>query len=106
VTWLGTAYDNPLNPAILEGMATPRCSEVRAVQPGSLLSAQLPSNDICRSFFLYRATYQNAAADEHGYRVAIAQDRADEFWQLVGYAMLLCISIATMVFGSSVVRHK
>jgi hypothetical protein len=60
ITWAGSIADHPIDTAITVGMMSPECAEVRAMPAGSLLSASLPNNDVCRSFFLYRATFSDA----------------------------------------------
>jgi hypothetical protein len=60
---------------------------------GSLLSASLPNNDLCRSFFLYRATFSDATDDAGAYAASVMQDRIDEFRQLIGYVGVLSLVV-------------
>ncbi|CAN7795632.1 hypothetical protein LJR034_004058 [Caballeronia sp. LjRoot34] len=65
---------------------------------GSLLSASLPNNDICRSFFLYRATFSDATDDAGPYVASVMQDRIDEFGQLIGYVAVLSLVVVWTIF--------
>jgi hypothetical protein len=89
IAWAGSIADHPIDTAITAGMTSPACAEVRAMAAGSLLSASLPNNDICRSFFLYRPTFSDATDDAGAYAASVMQDRIDEFRQLIGYAAVL-----------------
>ncbi|KGT02072.1 hypothetical protein JT30_5924 [Burkholderia pseudomallei] len=76
VTWIGAAVDHPVERAIVDGMAAPECAQVRAMPAGSLLSARQPDSAVCRSFFLYRAAYVDAASNAPGYSAAVMRARA------------------------------
>jgi hypothetical protein len=99
VTWAGSSYDHPVDRSIVAGMAAPECAEVRAMRAGSLLLANLPDSDVCRSSFLYRATFSDAVDDPHSYMASVMQDRIGEFRQLVGYVCLLWIAVVGAVIG-------
>ncbi|SOE96676.1 hypothetical protein SAMN05414139_09654 [Burkholderia sp. D7] len=99
ITWAGSIVDHPIDTAITAGMTSPACAEVRAMAAGSLLSASLPNNDVCRSFFLYRATFSDAAADAGAYATSVMQDRIDEFWQLIGYVGVLSLAVVGTTFA-------
>jgi len=88
-TWLGVSYDFPTDAAILSGMNAPECASVRAVPAGSRLAAPLPDSDLCLSFFLYRVSFANAADDAQSYRTWVLEQRVGEFWQLIGYVLIL-----------------
>jgi hypothetical protein len=98
ITWAGSIIDHPIDAAITAGMASPECAEVRAMAAGSLLSASLPNNDVCRSFFLYRATLSDATDDAGSYATSVMQDRIDEFWQLIGYVGVLSLAVVGTTF--------
>ncbi len=98
ITWAGSIADHPIDTAITAGMTSPACAEVRAMAAGSLLSASLPNNDICRSFFLYRATFSDATNDTGTYAASVMQDRIDEFWQLVGYVAVPSLVVVWTTF--------
>lgn len=99
MTWAGSTYDHPIDRSIVVGMGAPECAEVRAMRAGSLLLARQPDSDICRSFFLYRTTFPDAADDLHSYMASVMQDRIGEFRQLVGYVCLLWLAVAGVVIG-------
>ncbi|AOJ71203.1 MULTISPECIES: hypothetical protein [Burkholderia] len=99
VTWIGAIVDHPVQQAIVDGMAAPECETVRAMPAGSLLSATQPDSAVCRSFFLYRAAYVDAASSADGYSAAVMHARADEFWQLVGYVLALWFVFVCIVGG-------
>ncbi|AIP35372.1 putative membrane protein [Paraburkholderia xenovorans LB400] len=99
VTWAGSVYDHPLDPAIMAGMAAPECAGVRAIAAGSLRPASQPDDDICRSFFLYRTTFSDATDNARAYVDSIARDRADEFRQLIGYVFLLSLAGVGVAFA-------
>lgn len=113
-TWLGAAYDFPVDAAVVAGMNAPQCASVRALPAGARLAAPMPDSDVCLPFFLYRASYTNAADDAHAYRTWILQQRLGEFWQLIGYVLALwfvalCgVAIGAMVVGRLVrrLRHE
>jgi hypothetical protein len=63
MTWVGAIVDHPLDNAIMTGMTSSECARIGRIPPGSVLFAAPPDDDICRSYFLYRATDQNAASD-------------------------------------------
>lgn len=98
ITWAGSTIDHPIDTAITAGMTSPECAEVRAMPAGSLLSAALPNNDVCRSFFLYRATFSDATDNAGSYEASVMQDRIDEFWQLIGYVGLLSFAAVGIAF--------
>ncbi|ONB77196.1 hypothetical protein AQ905_22880 [Burkholderia pseudomallei] len=106
VTWIGAAVDHPVERAIVDGMAAPECAQVRAMPAGSLLSARQPDSAVCRSFFLYRAAYVDAASNAPGYSAAVMRARVDEFWQLVGYVLALWFVFVCVVVGIVVVRRR
>ncbi|MBM5577260.1 hypothetical protein [Burkholderia pseudomallei] len=95
VTWIGAAVDHPVERAIVDGMPA-----------GSLLSARQPDSAVCRSFFLYRAAYVDAASNAHGYSAAVMRARVDEFWQLVGYVLALWFVFVCVVVGIVVVVRR
>lgn len=99
VTWAGSTYDHPVDRSIMAGMAAPECAEVRTMRAGSLLLATQPDSDVCRSFFLYRTTFLDAADDARSYAASVIQDRIGEFRQLVGYVCLLWLAVVGIVFG-------
>lgn len=94
ITWAGSVYDHPLDPAIMAGMAAPECAGVRTIAAGSLRPASQPDDDICRSFFLYRTTFSDATDNARAYVDSITRDRADEFRELIGYVFLLSLAVA------------
>ncbi|TOY80451.1 hypothetical protein DIJ62_17825 [Burkholderia pseudomallei] len=106
VTWIGAAVDHPVERAIVDGMAAPECAQVRAMPAGSLLSARQPDSAVCRSFFLYRAAYVDAASNAPGYSAAVMRARVDEFWQLVGYVLALWFVVVCVVVGIVVVVRR
>ncbi|AOJ06555.1 hypothetical protein [Burkholderia mayonis] len=102
VAWISAIVDHPVEQAIVDGMTASECAKVRAMPAGSLLSATQPDNAVCRSFFLYRAAYVDAASSAAGYSAAVMRARVDEFWQLVGYVLALwfvfvCIVVAIVL---------
>jgi hypothetical protein len=99
MTWAGSTYDHPVNRSIMAGMAAPECAEVRAMRAGSLLLARQPDSDVCRSVYLYRTTFPDAADDAHSYTASVMQDRISEFRQLVGYVCLMWLAVAGVVIG-------
>ena len=106
MTWLGAIFDHPVDDAIVTGMTSPECAMIVRMLPGSVLFAALPDDDLCRSFFLYRATAQNAAGDVHSYVSAIMQERGAEFWRRIGYVLLLWLIVTTAVTGGvSLIRR-
>jgi hypothetical protein len=98
ITWAGSIADHPVDAAIMAGMTSPACAEVRARAAGSLLSAPLPNNDICRSFFLYHATFPDATDDAGAYAASVMQDRIDEFRELIGYVAVLSLVVVWTIF--------
>jgi len=100
LTWIGSIYDHPTDDSIVTGMASPECASVRAVSAGSILSASQPDSDICVSFFLYRTTHPGAAGNADSYVASIMQERVAEFWQLIGYVLLLWLVTFIMVGGA------
>ncbi|WP_144158143.1 hypothetical protein [Paraburkholderia sp. BCC1885] len=98
-TWAGSTYDHPMDRSIVTGMKAPECAEVRVMRAGSLLLARQPDSDVCRSFFLYRTTFPDAANDPHAYMASVMEDRIGEFRQLVGYVCLLWLAVAGVVIG-------
>lgn len=99
MTWVGSIYDHPVDRSIMAGMAAPECAEVRAMRAGSLLLTGQPDNDVCRSVYLYRTMFPDAADDTHSYTVSVVQDRISEFRQLVGYVCLMWLAVAGVVIG-------
>jgi hypothetical protein len=93
ITWADSIADHPIDTAITAGMTSPACAEVRTMAAGSLLSASLPNNDICRSFFLYRATFSDATDDAGAYAASVMQDRIEEFRHLIGYVAVLSLVV-------------
>ncbi|AHI68315.1 hypothetical protein [Burkholderia thailandensis] len=106
ITWIGAAADHPVEQAIVDGMAAPECAAVRAMPAGSLLSARQPDSAVCRSFFLYRAAYVDAASSAQGYSAAVMRARVDEFWQLVGYVLALWFVFVCVVVGIVLVVRR
>lgn len=112
MTWLGAAYDFPVDAAVVAGMNAPQCASVRALAAGARLAAPMSDSDACLPFYLYRASYTNAADDAHGYRTWVLQQRLGEFWQLIGYMLALwfvalsCVAIGAMVVGRLVRRLR
>jgi hypothetical protein len=103
-TWLGATYDFPVDAAVVAGMSEPQCAFVRALPAGGRLAAPLPDGDVCLPFFLYRASYANAADDAHAYRTWILQERLGEFWQLIGYVLALWfVAMCGIAMGALVV---
>ncbi|WP_043285458.1 hypothetical protein [Paraburkholderia oxyphila] len=88
-TWLGAIYDYPVDAAVVAGMNAPECASVRALPAGSRLAASLPDSDSCLPFFLYRASFPNAADNAKSYQSWILQQRVGEFWQLIGYVLIV-----------------
>jgi len=118
MTWAGSTYDHPFDDAVAAGMMAPECAQVRQMRAGSLLSASLPDPPVCRSFFLYRASFSDAASDVPSYTARVMRSRVDEFQQLVGYTCLLwlvliiaamalaqVIRVLTRPFRGSTERH-
>ena len=99
MTWAGSIYDHPIDPSIMAGMAAPECAEVRAMRAGSLLPARQPDSDVCRSFYLYRTTFPDAADDLPSYTASVMQGRISEFRQLVGYVCLIWLAIVGIAIG-------
>lgn len=99
MTWLIAIFDHPVDDAIVAGMMSPECAKVGRMPPGSVLFATLPDGEICRSFFLYRATAQNAASDAPAYQSMIMQERVGEFWRMIGYVLLLWLMVTAVVAG-------
>ncbi|XUW90472.1 hypothetical protein OH764_26225 [Burkholderia sp. M6-3] len=100
LTWIGSIYDHPIDDSIMTGMKTPECASVYAMPAGSVLSASQPDSDICLSFFLYRTTHSSPAANTDAYVVSIMQGRVAEFWQLIGYVLLLWFVTCILVGGT------
>jgi len=103
MTWAGSTYDHPIEGSIMAGMAAPECAEVRAMRAGALLLSRQPENEVCRSFYLYRTTFPDAADDPPSYMASVMQDRISEFRQLVGYVCLLWLALAGVVIGGTCV---
>lgn len=105
-TWLGATYDFPVDAGVVTGMNAPECAPVRDLLAGSLLADALPDSDICRSFFLYRTSFPNAADDAASYRTWVMHERVGEFWQLIGYVLALWfIAMCGIAFAIVVVRR-
>ncbi|SMF99931.1 hypothetical protein [Burkholderia singularis] len=103
VTWLGAAYDQPIDAAVIAGMRSPHCQAVRDMPPGSLLIAAQPEDGVCRAFFLYRGAIGNEAADERGYKDAVQAGRLREFEQLVGYVFVLVSAVTLSAIAMAAV---
>lgn len=88
-TWGGALYDNPLSAAVVDGMNARECASVSSAPRSSILTASIPDDDICLPCFIYRVSYQDAASNEHAYRAWVLERRVAEFWQLIGYVLLL-----------------
>ncbi|MFM0080638.1 hypothetical protein P0D72_17420 [Paraburkholderia sediminicola] len=99
MTWAGSNYDHPVDRSIMAGMAAPECAEVRAMRAGSLLLTGQPDNDACRSVYLYRTTFPDAADDAHSYAASVMRDRISEFRQLVGYVCLMWLTVVGVAIG-------
>jgi hypothetical protein len=99
ITWLGAMFDHPIDGAIVTGMTSPECGTIGRAPPGSVLLAALPDEDVCRSFYLYRATDQNAASDAHAYVSAIMHEWVAEFWRRIGYVLLLWLIVTAAIIG-------
>jgi hypothetical protein len=69
------------------------------MRAGSLLLTGQPDNEVCRSAYLYRTTFPDAADDAPSYAASVMQDRIGEFRQLVGYVCLLWLAVAGIVLG-------
>ncbi|WP_225034131.1 hypothetical protein [Paraburkholderia sp. XV] len=96
-TWLGAIFDFPVDFGVVAGMKAPECAPVRASPAGSQLAAALPESDRCLAFFMYRASFPDAADDAASYQTWVLQRRVAEFWQLIGYVLvlwfvILCVS--------------
>ena len=111
-TWLGAIYDFRVDPAVVAGMNARECASVRALPAGSRLAAALPDSDVCLPFFMYRVTFPDAANDAKSYQMWVLQQRVGEFWQLIGYVLVLCfvvlggIALATMAVTRLVRRLR
>ncbi|WP_233837742.1 hypothetical protein [Paraburkholderia sp. ZP32-5] len=99
VTWLNAIFDHPIDDAVVTGMMSPECVKVSRMPAGSVLSAAQPDDEICRSFFLYRATTQNAAGDVASYQNMIMRERVGEFWRMIGYALVLWLLVTAACLG-------
>ncbi|WP_114811632.1 hypothetical protein [Paraburkholderia kururiensis] len=106
VTWLGATYDHPVDAAIVAGMNAPECASVGAIPAGSLLAAREPESAVCRSFFLYRVSFADAAHDAPSYQARVLQQRVDEFWLLVGYVLALWFVVVCLIAGAALVLRK
>jgi hypothetical protein len=106
MTWLGAICDFPVDAAIVAAMNAPECASVRAVPAGSRLAAALPDSDICLPFFIYRASFPNAADDAQSYQTWVLQQRVGEFWQLIGYVLVLwAVVLCGIALGTLAVRR-
>lgn len=92
-TWLGATYDFPIDAAVVADMNAPECEPVRALQANSLLVSALPDSNACWPLFLYRASFPNAANDAASYRAWVLHQRVGEFWQLIGYVLVLWLIV-------------
>jgi hypothetical protein len=97
--WLSAIVDHPIDKAIVTRMMSPECARIGRIPPGSVLFATLPDDDICRSYFLYRATDHNAASDARSYTSLILHERVAEFWKRIGYVLLLWSIITGFAIG-------
>ena len=109
-TWLGAIYDLPLDAGVVAGMNAPECAPVRALPAGSRLDAALPESDRCLAFFMYRTSFPNAADDAASYQTWVLQQRVGEFWQLIGYVLvlwfvMLCIVAIAVAAIKALVRR-
>lgn len=105
-TWLGVSYDFPSDLAVVAGMNAPECASVRALPAGSRLAAPLPDSDVCLSFFVYRVSFPNAADDAQSYRTWVLQQRIGEFWQLIGYVLVLWfVALCAIALATVAVRR-
>ena len=96
-TWLGTIYDFPVDAGIVAGMNAPECAPVRALPAGSRLAAALPDSDRCLAFFIYRVSFPDAADNAVSYQAWVLQQRVGEFWQLIGYVLVLWFVVLCVV---------
>jgi hypothetical protein len=99
MTCLSAILDHPIDDAIIAGMTAPQCARVGTMPSGSVLLSAPPDDAICRSFFLYRATTQNAARDASSYTNMIMRERVGEFWKMIGYVLLLWLLASATVVG-------
>lgn len=106
VTWFGAVYDHPMDGAIIAAMQAPACASVRSMPAGGVLSNYPPVDDICRSFFLYRATNLNAAVDAAGYEASIVQDRFAEFRELAGYLLIFFVVAVSVMFAGLLISRS
>jgi hypothetical protein len=105
-TWLGASYDFPVDAGVVAGMNAPECASVRALPAGSRLAAALPDSDICLPFFMYRASFPNAANDAQSYQTWVLQQRVGEFWQLIGYVLVLwAVGLCAIALGAVAVAR-
>jgi hypothetical protein len=106
VTWLGAICDFPVDAAVVAGMNAPECASVRAMPAGLRLAASLPDSDLCLPFFVYRASFPNAADDAQSYQTWVLQQRVGEFWQLIGYVLVLWfVVLCGIALGTMAVRR-
>lgn len=96
-TWLGASYDFPIDPAVAAGMAAPECAAVRHLPPHSLLVAALPDSEDCWPLFLYRTSFPDAPANAAAYEAWTLHQRVGEFWQLIGYVLVLWFAFLGVV---------
>ncbi|WP_343676641.1 hypothetical protein [Paraburkholderia heleia] len=105
-TWLGVSYDFPRDAAVVTGMNAPECASVRVLPAGSRLAASLPDSDVCLPFFMYRTSFPNAADDAQSYQTWVMQQRVGEFWQLIGYVLVLwLVALSSIALGAVAARR-
>jgi hypothetical protein len=106
VIWLGATYDFPVDAAVAAGMNAPECASVRASPAGLRLAAPLPDSDVCLPFFIYRASFSNAADNAQSYQTWVLHQRVGEFWQLIGYVLVLWfVALCVITLGTMTIRR-
>ncbi|AMV47741.1 hypothetical protein [Paraburkholderia caribensis] len=105
-TWLSAIVDHPINTAIVTEMMSPECRKVGRIVPGSVLFASPPDDDICRSYFLYRATDHNAASDVTSYTSFVLHERVAEFRKRIGYVFLLGLFASGVIVGGAALLRR
>lgn len=89
VAWLMAIDGHPVDRAVLAGMSDPACAAVHEVRAGSLLMAQQPDSEVCRSYFIYRSGAVDAADDPYAYRLDVMHQRVEAFWQIFAFVLVL-----------------
>lgn len=100
VTWLLAIMANPVDSAVVAGMESPQCASVGRIPAGSVLLTDPQVDGICGSYYLYRATHENAVGDARSYTGAILDARVAEFWQRIWYVLLLWLLVTGLVVGA------